>query len=55
MEVRLDRGGVPCLVSDTAGLRDAAAGSEGSVAAAVDVIEKEGMRRAMYESAISYY
>jgi tRNA modification GTPase len=36
IEVRMEFGGIPCLVSDTAGLRD---GTD-------DLIEKEGMRRA---------
>lgn len=39
LEVRLDLGGVPCLLSDTAGLREH---SEGGV----DAVEVEGMRRA---------
>jgi hypothetical protein len=36
VEVRLDLAGVPCIVSDTAGLRTGSS----------DVIELEGMRRA---------
>jgi tRNA modification GTPase len=38
VEVRLELAGVPCLVSDTAGLR----------ADSSDAIELEGMRRARY-------
>jgi hypothetical protein len=36
VEVRMDLGGVPCIVSDTAGLRTSSG----------DVIEIEGMKRA---------
>ena len=36
VEVRMDLGGVPCIVSDTAGLR----------VDSTDAIEIEGMRRA---------
>lgn len=38
MEVRLELAGVPCIVSDTAGLRHDSQ----------DLIELEGMRRARY-------
>lgn len=38
VEVRMDLGGIPCIISDTAGLR-----SDSS-----DVIEEEGMRRARH-------
>lgn len=38
MEVRLELAGIPCIVSDTAGLRENS----------LDVIELEGMRRARY-------
>jgi len=38
VEVRLELAGVPCIVSDTAGLREHSQ----------DVIELEGMRRARY-------
>jgi tRNA U34 5-carboxymethylaminomethyl modifying GTPase MnmE/TrmE len=48
VEVRLDLGGIPCIVSDTAGLRgdwlgintDSDVNEDG-----IDEIEKEGMRR----------
>lgn len=36
VEVRMDLGGIPCIISDTAGLRSDS----------VDIIEQEGMRRA---------
>lgn len=39
VEVRLDLGGLPCIVSDTAGLRNE--GTDGTI----DAIEIEGMRR----------
>lgn len=49
MEVRLELAGVPCIVSDTAGLRKHSQ----------DVIELEGMRRARYYwvivSIVDYY
>ena len=38
IEVRMDLGGVPCIISDTAGLRSHSD----------DVIEIEGMKRARY-------
>jgi len=43
VEVRLDLGGVPCLVSDTAGLRTEHTEGQTSV---IDAVEIEGMRRA---------
>lgn len=47
VEVRLDLGGIACLVSDTAGLRAVAgSGPDGTGAGTVDAIEVEGMRRA---------
>jgi hypothetical protein len=61
--VRLDLAGVPCILSDTAGLRGAGAGAaiatadivgsdatgeEGLSASNIDPIEQEGMLRARY-------
>lgn len=45
VEVRLDLGGVPCLVSDTAGLRRDSS----------DLIEIEGMKRARYAPLTLYH
>lgn len=48
VEVKLDLGGIPCILRDTAGIRD-------QHSQTLDDIEIEGMRRARYTSVLSYH